>query len=139
LRDPNTIKSLVSDFESDGLNLSDIPLDDRDAARNMVADRIMNSYTDVAAQGKADYDARNPSSNGASGGNQEFSTLTSDFDNHYSITGKGGYTFVWNEEAGGYIYQDDEGIPHSSVMQGNKVVPLTDVNQLASLKGVKRN
>jgi len=138
LRDPNTIKSLVSDFESDGLNLSDIPLDDIDAARNMVADRIMNSYTDVAAQGKADYDARNSSGNGNSGA-QEFSTLTSDFDNHYSITGKGGYTFVWNEEAGGYIYQDDEGIPHSSVMQGNKVVPLTDVNQLASLKGVKRN
>jgi hypothetical protein len=60
LRDPNTIKSLVSDFESDGLNLSDIPLDDIDAARNMVADRIMNSYTDVAAQGKADYDVRHP-------------------------------------------------------------------------------
>jgi len=63
LRDPNTIKSLVSDFESDGLNLSDIPLDDIDAARNMVADRIMNSYTDVAAQGKADYDASRPQGN----------------------------------------------------------------------------
>ena len=61
LRDPNTIKSLVSDFESEGLNFSDIPLDDMEAAKNMIADRIMNSYTDVAAQGKADYDARNPS------------------------------------------------------------------------------
>ena len=61
LRDPNTIKSLVSDFESDGLNFSDIPLGDMEAAKNMIADRIMNSYTDVAAQGKADYDARNPS------------------------------------------------------------------------------
>lgn len=138
LTDPNTIKSLVSDFEGQGLNFSDIPLDDMEAARNMIADRVMNSYSEVAAQGKAEYDARNPSGNGNSGA-QEFSTLTSDFDNHYSIIGKGGYTFVWNEEAGGYIYQDDEGIPHSSVMQGNKVVPLTDVNQLASLKGVKRN
>jgi len=138
LSDPNTIKSLVSDFESDGLNFSDIPLDDMEAAKNIIVDRIMNSYTDVSARGKADYDASRPSGNGNSGA-QEFSTLTSDFDNHYSITGKGGYTFVWNEEAGGYIYQDDEGIPHSSVMQGNKVVPLTDVNQLASLKGVKRN
>ena len=63
LRDPNTIKSLVSDFESDGLNLSDIPLDDIDAARNMIADRIMNSYTDVAAQGKADYDAKRANKN----------------------------------------------------------------------------
>ena len=69
LRDPNTIKSLVSDFESDGLNLSDIPLDDIDAARNMVADRIMNSYTDVAAQGKADYDARNPGRSGGQNSN----------------------------------------------------------------------
>jgi len=138
LSDPNTIKSLVSDFESEGLNFSDIPLDDMEAAKNMIADRIMNSYTDVAAQGKADYDARNSSGNGNSGA-QEFSTLTSDFNNHYSIEGKGGYTFVWNEKAGGYIYQDDEGIPHSSVMQGDQVVPLTDVNQLASLKGVKRN
>ena len=63
LRDPNTIKSLVSDFESDGLNLSDIPLDDMDAARDMIVDRIMNSYTDVAAQGKADYDAKRANKN----------------------------------------------------------------------------
>jgi hypothetical protein len=63
LRDPNTIKSLVSDFESDGLNLSDIPLDDIDAARNMIVDRIMNSYTDVAAKGKAQYDAKRADKN----------------------------------------------------------------------------
>ena len=68
LRDPNTIKSLVSDFESEGLNFSDIPLDDMEAAKNMIADRIMNSYTDVAAQGKADYDARNPGKQGGKGG-----------------------------------------------------------------------
>ena len=59
LTDPNTIKSLVSDFEGQGLNFSDIPLDDIEAARNMIADRVMNS--EVAAQGKAEYDAsRNP-------------------------------------------------------------------------------
>ena len=66
LSDPNTIKSLVSDFESQGLNFSDIPLDDMDAAKSMIVDRIMNSYTEVAAQGKAEYDAKradkNPSS-----------------------------------------------------------------------------
>ena len=61
LSDPNTIKSLVSDFESEGLNFSDISLDDMDAAKDMIVDRIMNSYTEVAAQGKADYDARSPS------------------------------------------------------------------------------
>ena len=61
LTDPNTIKSLVSDFEGQGLNFSDIPLDDIEAARNMIADRVMNSYSEVAAQGKAEYDAsRNP-------------------------------------------------------------------------------
>ena len=86
LRDPNTIKSLVSDFESDGLNLSDIPLDDIDAARNMVADRIMNSYTDVAAQGKADYDARNPSrsgggrSGGSGSGGKDYTERWADVD-----------------------------------------------------------
>ena len=58
LSDPNTIKSLVSDFESEGLNFSDIPLDDMDAAKDMIVDRIMNSYTEVAAQGKAEYDAK---------------------------------------------------------------------------------
>ena len=58
LTDPNTIKSLVSDFESEGLNFSDIPMDDMDAAKDMIVDRIMNSYTEVAAQGKAEYDAR---------------------------------------------------------------------------------
>ena len=58
LSDPNTIKSLVSDFESEGLNFSDIPLDDMDAAKDMIVDRIINSYTEVAAQGKAEYDAK---------------------------------------------------------------------------------
>lgn len=136
LSDPNTIKSLVSDFESEGLNFSDVPLDDMEVAKNMIVDRIMNSYTEVAAQGKAEYDARNPDKAVAT---QEFDTLTSDFNNHYSIKGLGGYSFVWNEKEGGYIYQNDEGIPHSSVMADGKVVPLTDVNQLAALKGIKRN
>ena len=136
LSDPNTIKSLVSDFESEGLNFSDVPLDDMDVAKDMIVDRIMNSYTEVAAQGKAEYDARNPDKAVAT---QEFDTLTSDFNNHYSIKGLGGYSFVWNEKEGGYIYQNDEGIPHSSVMADGKVVPLTDVNQLAALKGIKRN
>lgn len=67
LTDPRTVKSLVSDFESQGLNFSDIPLDDMDAAKDMIVDRIMNSYSEVAAQGKAEYDARkeanNPTSN----------------------------------------------------------------------------
>ena len=63
LSDPNTIKSLVSDFESEGLNFSDIPLDDMDAAKSMIVDRIMNSYTEVAAQGKAEYDAKRASKN----------------------------------------------------------------------------
>lgn len=136
LSDPNTIKSLVSDFESEGLNFSDVPLDDMEVAKNMIVDRIMNSYTEVAAQGKAEYDARNPDKAVAT---QEFDTLTSDFNNHYSIKGLGGYSFVWNEKEGGYIYQNDEGIPHSSVMAEGKVVPLTDVNQIAALKGIKRN
>lgn len=136
LSDPNTIKSLVSDFESEGLNFSDVPLDDMEVAKNMIVDRIMNSYTEVAAQGKAEYDARNPDKAVAT---QEFDTLTSDFNNHYSIKGLGGYSFVWNEKEGGYIYQNDEGIPHSSVMADGKVVPLTDVNQIAALKGIKRN
>lgn len=136
LSDPNTIKSLVSDFESEGLNFSDVPLDDMDVAKDMIVDRIMNSYTEVAAQGKAEYDARNPDKTVAT---QEFDTLTSDFNNHYSIKGLGGYSFVWNEKEGGYIYQNDEGIPHSSVMAEGKVVPLTDVNQIAALKGIKRN
>ena len=57
LSDPNTIKSLVSDFESEGLNFSDVPLDDMDVAKDMIVNRIMNSYTEVAAQGKAEYDA----------------------------------------------------------------------------------
>jgi hypothetical protein len=88
LRDPNTIKSLVSDFESDGLNLSDIPLDDIEVARNMIADRIMNSYTDVAAQGKADYDARNPSrsgggrSGGSGSGGKDYTERWADVDKY---------------------------------------------------------
>jgi hypothetical protein len=147
LSDPNTIKSILAgDFKGSGIDLSGIAYNPEDIAgtRMQVKDAMVSALVEVANQGYAEKERvrnkrNNPSGNGASGGNQEFITLTSDFDNHYSITGKGGYTFVWNEEAGGYIYQDDEGIPHSSVMQGNKVVPLTDVNQLASLKGVKRN
>lgn len=63
LTDPRTVKSLVSDFESQGLNFSDIPLDDMDAAKGMIVDRIMNSYTEVAAQGKAEYDAKRAGKN----------------------------------------------------------------------------
>jgi hypothetical protein len=91
LRDPNTIKSLVSDFESDGLNLSDIPLDDIEVARNMIADRIMNSYTDVAAQGKADYDARNPSRSGggrsgsSGSGGKDYTERWADIDNNQNV------------------------------------------------------
>jgi len=72
LSDPNTIKSLVSDFESEGLNFSDIPLDDMDAAKSIIVDRIMNSYTEVAAQGKAEYDAKRADKN--PGGNADPAT-----------------------------------------------------------------
>ena len=66
LQDPKTIKSLVSDFADEGLDLSDIPLDNMDAARDMIVDRVMNSYTDVAARGKTDYDARKKANNSTS-------------------------------------------------------------------------
>lgn len=67
LQDPKTIKSLVSDFADEGLDLSDIPLDNMDAARDMIVDRVMNSYADVAARGKAEYDARRAANTNTSG------------------------------------------------------------------------
>jgi len=86
LSDPNTIKSLVSDFESEGLNFSDIPLDDMDAAKDMIVDRIMNSYTEVAAQGKAEYDAKragkNPGSSTNSSGGKDYTERWADVDKY---------------------------------------------------------
>ena len=93
LSDPNTIKSLVSDFESEGLNFSDIPMDDMEAAKTMIVDRIMNSYSQVAAQGKAEYDAkraeRNPSNPGPStpsqGGGKDYTERWADIDNDQNV------------------------------------------------------
>lgn len=90
LTDPRTVKSLVSDFESQGLNFSDIPLDDMDAAKGMIVDRIMNSYTEVAAQGKAEYDAKradkNPSSTPSSPkGGKDYTERWADVDNDQNV------------------------------------------------------
>lgn len=76
LRDPETIQSLVNDFEADGLNLSDIPLDDINQAREMIVGRVMQSYEDVARQGKSKWDAEHPrGGSGGSGGSGKSATV----------------------------------------------------------------
>ena len=88
LTDPKTIKSLVSDFESQGLNFSDIPLDDMDAAKGMIVDRIMNSYTEVAAQGKAEYDAKRAEKNPGPNNNSGYNSNQQSYLNRIAVAGK---------------------------------------------------
>jgi hypothetical protein len=106
LSDPNTIKSLVSDFESEGLNFSDVPLDDMDVAKDMIVDRIMNSYTEVAAQGKAEYDASrapaNPgggSSSSSQKGGKDYTERWADVDKAPGVPQRiSGHTVVANPD-----------------------------------------
>jgi hypothetical protein len=115
LRDPNTIKSLVSDFESDGLNLSDIPLDDIDAARNMIVDRIMNSYTDVAAKGKAEYDAKRADKNPGPANNSGYSASQKTALNRLGVVASNpNITITIPQQAGKWLY-------NSELQQFNKV------------------
>jgi len=144
LANPDTIKSILAgDFAGSGIDLSGIAYNPEDVAgtRMQVKDAIMGALTQVANEGYAEKERKRKERNNPNNlsSTQEFDTLTSDFDNHYAIQGKGDYSFVWNEKEGGYIYQDEDGIPHSSVMMGERVVPLTEVDQIAALKGVKRN
>lgn len=115
LTDPRTVKSLVSDFESQGLNFSDIPLDDMDAAKGMIVDRIMNSYTDVAARGKAEYDARRAERNNPSPTNSNDTTDNTvsaiqsqmkqemESGNHARIDVSSNVQLVWSEPAQAYV------------------------------------
>jgi hypothetical protein len=144
LANPDTIKSILAgDFTGSGIDLSGIAYNPEDVAgtRMQVKDAIMGALTQVANEGYAEKERKHKERNNPNSlsSTQEFDTLTSDFNNHYAIQGKGDYSFVWNEKEGGYIYQDEDGIPHSSVMMGDRVVPLTEVDQIAALKGVKRN
>ena len=117
LTDPRTVKSLVSAFESQGLNFSDIPLDDMDAAKGMIVDRIMNSYTEVAAQGKAEYDAKradknpsNPSNTNTFNKNQTLALGY--FDNKAgSIPLTGGLQARAVDAEGNFIIDSNTGLP----------------------------
>lgn len=113
LTDPQTIKSLVSDFDGSGLDLSDIPLDDIDAARTMVIDRIMNSYSDVAASGKADYDARKAAQTGTTTTPTSTDNTVSQIQaqmkqeiesgNHGRIDVSSNVQLVWSEPSQAYV------------------------------------
>jgi len=111
LTDPNTIKSLVSDFEGQGLNFSDIPLDDMEAARNMIADRVMNSYSEVAAQGKAEYDARrapgNPSNPSSPKGGKDYTERWADIDKFPGVPQKVGQHTVRRDDVDPGLYYVD--------------------------------
>ena len=107
LQDPKTIKSLVSDFADEGLDLSDIPLDDMDAARDMIVDRVMNSYTDVAARGKADYDARRAAQTSPSSpSNPSSPRKGKDYTERWSDVDK--YPGIKQTISGHEIYRDKE-------------------------------
>ena len=115
LTDPRTIKSLVSDFESQGLNFSDIPLDDMDAARGMIVDRIMNSYTDVAAQGKAEYDAKRADKNPGPTNNSGYSASQKTALNRLSVVATNpNITITIPQQSGKYLYD-------AELQQFNKV------------------
>lgn len=105
LTDPRTVKSLVSDFESQGLNFSDIPLDDIDAAKGMIVDRIMNSYTEVAAQGKAEYDAKRADKNPGTTNNSGYSASQKTALNRLSVVaGNPNITITIPQQSGKYLY-----------------------------------
>lgn len=143
LASPKTIQSILSgDFAGNGIDLSGIAYNPNDIAgtRMQVKDAIMNALIDVANEGYAEKERkRKRGRDGATTDNAKYTQLQSDFDNHYSIKGLDGYVFAWNEELGGYVYQDDEGIPHSSVMSGGEVRVIKDVNEIAAIKGVSHN
>lgn len=105
LTDPRTVKSLVSDFESQGLNFSDIPLDDMDAAKGMIVDRIMNSYTEVAAQGKAEYDAKRADKNPGTTNNSSYSASQKTALNRLSVVASNpNITITIPQQSGKYLY-----------------------------------
>lgn len=139
LTDPNTMKSLIKDFDGDGLKLSDIVYNEQnpEETRDNIINRLLGSFGDVAAQGKAEKDSRRGGKGGANN-YDKWANLSDNFAQHRPIKGTDGYTFVWNEDQGGYVGRDADGLAHVGTMRGDKEVALKTPEDLAALLGVQR-
>jgi hypothetical protein len=147
LNNPKALQSLLSsDFNDIGISFPEGLVNDPaniDAIRSQVMDTLMASYKDVAAQGKAEYDAsRNPAN--PSNANSGYSSTQQSYLSKITVIGKNPQTtitipnqsgrFKFHEPTGSFIKVNSDGQFDN---QGNGNFTKITLDDFAGLTGVK--